>query len=57
MGHKGYGLLGGESSQKGSREGIQWSILKYEANRTVGIILVMWLHENTEDDSKWVFSI
>jgi hypothetical protein len=57
MGHKGYGLLGGESSQKGSREGIQWSILKYEANRTVGIILVMWLHENTEDDSKWVFSV
>jgi hypothetical protein len=57
MGHKGYGLLGGESSQKASREGIQWSILKYEANRTVGIILVMWLHENTEDDSKWVFSV
>jgi hypothetical protein len=57
MGHKGYGLLGGESSQKASREGIQWSILKYEANQTVRIILVIWLYENTENDSRWVFSI
>jgi hypothetical protein len=51
MGHKGYELLGW------SREGIQWSILKDEANRMVETIPVMWLHENTENDRKWISSI